>query len=393
MKELQQRLDTIRRAGLYRRRNLCDGRTHVRRVIDNRKVVSFCNNDYLGLAADPRVVRALQEGAEDYGVGSGASHLISGYTRAHEMLENTLAVLTGRDRALLFSTGFMANLGLIQALTGRCHSVFEDRLNHASLIDGARLAHARLKRYAHADAAALDALLAGTANAFVATDAVFSMDGDIAPLCRIADICTRRRAVLMIDDAHGFGIFGKNGSGTVSQHRLSQAQVPILTGTFGKACGTFGAFVAGSAALIETLIQQARTYVYTTALPAAVACATLQSLKIIATEPQRHEQLQRNIKTFRHYAAAAGLPLTRSQTAIQPLMVGDAHCAVAISNALFSDGIQVNAIRPPTVAAGTARLRITLSSQHIRHDIQQLVQSLARHCKTHITVDPVQQTT
>ena len=392
MKNLQQCLDTIARAGLYRHRNLCMSKTHVHRIINHRKVVAFCSNDYLGLAADPRVVRALQKGTADYGVGSGASYLINGYTSAHATLETTLATLTGRDRALVFSSGFMANLGLMQTLVGRGDNVLEDRLNHASLIDGARLAQARLKRYAHADAAALDTMLAGTAHALVATDAVFSMDGDIAPLAKIAASCARHRAVLMIDDAHGFGIFGANGSGTVAQHHLDQAQAPILVGTFGKACGTFGAFVAGSEALIETLVQQARTYIYTTALPAAIACATLQSLEIIAAEPHRREQLRRNIQLFRQYAVAAGLPLTRSQTAIQPLGIGDARRAVAISDALFDDGIQVSAIRPPTVPPHTARLRITLSSQHTDRDIQQLVQSLERHYRTHATAASARQT-
>ncbi len=384
MKSVRRHLDAIKYAGLYRTRNLCDSKTHTHRIINRREVVSFCSNDYLGLASDPRVVRALQKGAEDFGVGSGASYLINGYTRAHEALETKLATLTGRDRALLFSTGFMANLGVIHALVRRGEAVLQDRLSHASLIDGAQLAQAKLKRYAHGDPTALDALLVGTTGTFVATDTVFSMDGDIAPLIELADVCGKHQAVLLVDDAHGFGIFGNNGSGTVAQHRLNQTQVPILIGTFGKACGTFGAFVAGDEALIETLVQQARTYIYTTALPAAVACATLRSLEIIAAEPERREWLHENITLFRQCAADADLP-THSQTAIQPIIVHDARLAVAISSALFNDGIQVSAIRPPTVAEGMARLRITLSSQHTKQDIRRLVQSLALHYRNFVT--------
>ena len=347
------------------------------RTVNGHKVVSFCSNDYLGLASDPRIVKAFQRGAETYGVGTGASCLINGYTRAHAQLEERLSEFTGRDRALLFSTGYMANLGVICSLSRRNTVVLEDRLNHASLLDAAQLARAKLKRYPHCDTQALEQQLAATPNALVASDTLFSMEGDLAPLPQLAAICTKHHAALFVDDAHGFGVFGQRGAGTPEHYALSQQQVPALVATFGKACGTFGAFAAGSEEFIQTLVQTARPYIYTTAPPAAIACATLESLKIIENETSRREKLRYNIMLFKQLAAAAELPQTTSQTAIQPLIVNDTERALALSDALLKSGIQVAAIRPPTVPEGTARLRITLSSQHEENDVRMLVHTLA----------------
>ncbi len=376
------RLERRRREGLYRSRSVGEGMTQLRRTVNGRTVLSFCSNDYLGLASHERVIEAFRRGAGEFGVGAGASCLVSGYTSAHRQLEERLADFTGRDRALLFSTGYMANLGVVCALAGRDASrhpcVFEDRRNHASLIDAAVLSRAHFRRYPHADAAALGQSLAGEhgRRALVATDAVFSMDGDTAPLAELAAVCTAHDATLFADDAHGFGVFGARGAGVLEQQGLSQDDVPVLVATFGKACGTFGAFVAGSEELIEWLIQAARTYLYTTAPPPAVACATLESLRIIEGEAWRRDKLRDNVALFRRLAREAGLRCAESQTPIQPLIIGDAAAATALSEALLKDGLQVTAIRPPTVPPDTSRLRITLSAAHETHDIERLINAL-----------------
>ena len=379
MEILRPHLEDKRQAGLYRTRNLCEGVSQIRRSINGKRVITFCSNDYLGLAGHPQIIQAFKNGVDQYGVGSGAATLINGYTPAHATLEAKLAELTGRSRALLFSTGYMANLGVVSTLAKVCDRIFEDRLNHASLLDGAQLSQIRFQRYRHLDYAGLDDALVVSSAALVVSEAVFSMDGDVAELTTLAKVCARHRAVLMIDDAHGFGVHGTHGAGTLQQYGLTQTEVPVLVGTFGKAIGTFGAFVAGDKDLIEMLIQTARTYIYTTALPPAVACATLASLDLIKQEPERREKLHRNICLFKQFATAAGLPNTHSNTAIQPIIVGDAQAAVAISNSLFAAGIQVCAIRPPTVPVGSARLRVTLSSQHEEADIELLVEQLAAH--------------
>ena len=379
MDHLRQRLADKKRAGLYRVLNVAENLTGVKRIINGRAVLSFCSNDYLGLASDKRVIKAFQDSAERYGVGSGAAALINGRTVAHDTLEKHIAEFTHRDRALLFSTGYMANLGVTSVLANRNTYVFEDRLNHASLIDGARLAQAKLQRYPHLDIDALREQLTQTPAALVMTDAVFSMDGDCAKLPELADLCRQCQATLVVDDAHGFGVLGTTGGGSLEQYGLDQNAVPVLIGTFGKACGTFGAFVAGSEILIETLIQEARTYIYTTALPSAIAEATLTSLGIIARESWRRKALQENIALFKQLMSAAGLPQTESQTAIQPLIVGSAEAAQTFSETLFDHGIHVSAIRPPTVPAGKSRLRITLSAEHKPENIKQLVNLLTTH--------------
>ena len=384
---LRTRLEERRRSGLYRVRSVGEGMAKPRRMVAGREVLSFCSNDYLGLASDRRVVEAFRRGAETFGAGTGASCLVNGYTRAHRELEEYLAEFTGRDRALLFSTGYMANLGAVGVLAGRGASragyVFGDRLNHASLIDAALLSQARVKRYPHADVAALERMLDAhhDRGVLVATDAVFSMDGDVAPLAGLTAACARYDAALMVDDAHGFGVFGTRGAGTLEERGLSQRDVPVLVATFGKACGTFGAFIAGDEDLIQCLIQEARSYAYTTAPPAAIACATLESLRVMENEPWRRNKLHDNVETFRRLAEEAGLACTGSCTPIQPLIVGDAATAVALSDALLDDGLQVTAIRPPTVPQGASRLRVTLSAAHEAGDVERLVRALARRLK------------
>ena len=319
-------LDRLRRAHLYRRRRVLSSPQGPRPTMDGRDMLAFCSNDYLGLANHPEVVAALQAGATRYGAGSGSAHLVSGHSAAHQALEEELADFTGRERALLFSTGYMANLGVISALAGRGQVVFEDRRNHASLLDGALLSGARLRRYPHADATALMRIVSPPRAApeasdptsstgparrsaqarLIVTDGVFSMDGDIAPLRDLAAAAKAAHALLMVDDAHGLGVMGEGGRGTLELTGLTQAQAPILVGTLGKAFGTFGAFVAGETALIETLIQRARSYIYTTALPPAVAEATRASLGLVRREPWRREQLRSLIARLRSGAAKLG---------------------------------------------------------------------------------------
>lgn len=375
--ELTAELDAIAQQGLYRSRRVSASPQGINLEIDGRHVVNFCSNDYLGLANHPDVVNAFKAGADRYGVGSGSAHLICGHSAAHHALEEELAAFTGRDRALLFSTGYMANIGVISALLGRGDAVFEDRLNHASLLDGGLLSGARFKRYAHADTDDLSANLEKAAGRkLVVTDGVFSMDGDFAPLDGLVAAAKKHDAWLMVDDAHGLGVIGEHGGGIVEHYGLNQDDVPVLMGTLGKGLGTFGAFVAGSEVLIETLIQKARTYIYTTALPAAVAEATRASLKIAVEENWRRDQLKQLAERFRLGAAQLGLNLMPSASAIQPILVGDSQAALDISNALLSAGFLVSAIRPPTVPQGSARLRVTFSALHEAQHIDRLLDAL-----------------
>lgn len=378
MRELHEALEARRAAGLFRTRRVLGSAQGVEAVVDGRRCLVFCSNDYLGLASDPRLVEALRRGASAWGVGAGASHLVNGHAVPHHALEEELAAFTGRERALLFSTGYMANLGVLGALAGRGDVVCEDRLNHASLLDAAVLARARLVRYPHADPGDLARRLArldGARARLIVTDGVFSMDGDLAPLPELA-ACARGGTLLMVDDAHGLGVLGEQGRGTLEHFGLSAAEVPVLVGTLGKAFGTFGAFVAGDADLIETLIQHARSYIYTTALPPAVAEATRASLRLVQDEPERRARLRRLVQRFRRGAAEIGLPLMDSPTPIQPLLVGDARAANDLSAALWERGILVTAIRPPTVPAGTARLRIALSAAHDDAQVDRLLEAL-----------------
>ena len=348
-------------------------------LLDGRACIDFCSNDYLGLSTHPRLVEALAAAARLHGAGARASHLITGHQVEHEALEHELAEWTGRERAILFSTGYMANLGLAAALAEREDTVYGDRLNHASLIDGGRLSRAAIRIYAHADAAALDAELQAQASgrALVLTDGVFSMDGDLAPLPELAAVCARRGAFLAVDDAHGLGVIGATGRGTLEHFSLGEREVPALVGTLGKAFGSFGAFVAGSAGLIETLVQRARSYIYTTALPAPVAAAARAALAVANEESWRRARVLAFSRRFRERAAAAGLPLAESATPIQPVMLGGADTAVQASEALLERGFYVAAIRPPTVPADSSRLRVTLSAAHREADVDSLVDAIA----------------
>lgn len=378
---LRAELERLRDAHLHRARRVLDGPQGVRPVIDGRPVLSFCSNDYLGLAAHPVLADALREGARRFGVGSGAAHLITGHGQAHRRLEEDLAAFVGRPRALLFSTGYMANLGVISALCERGEAVYADRLNHASLNDGALLAGVRLRRFPHADTAALERMRAGGDAALLATDGVFSMDGDLAPVPALAGIADAAGARLLVDDAHGLGVIGRGGLGTLEVYReqgWDDDGSVILMGTLGKAFGTFGAFVAASDAVIETLIQRARSYIYTTALPPALAHATSAALALAQREDWRREHLQALIARFRTGAADLGLPLMASTTPIQPLLTGDAETALAWSRSLEAQGVLVTAIRPPTVPKGAARLRITLSVAHAEQDVDRLLALLER---------------
>jgi 8-amino-7-oxononanoate synthase len=346
--------------------------------LDGRRCVDFCSNDYLGLSAHPQVVAEHVEAARAHGVGARASHLVTGHQPEHEALEAELAAFTGRQRALLFSTGYMANLGLATALVPKGGLVLGDALNHASLIDAGRISRARLDWYAHADAAALEAKLAAAPGpALVLTDGVFSMDGDLAPLPALAAACARHGAFLAVDDAHGLGVLGDRGAGSLEHFGLGARDVPALVGTLGKAFGTFGAFIAGNADLVETLVQRARTYIYTTALPVAVAAATRAALAVSAAESWRRRRVIALAGRFRALASGAGLPLAPSGTPIQPVLIGGADDAVEASRRLLDRGYYVAAIRPPTVPAGTSRLRVALSAVHRDADVEGLVGALA----------------
>lgn len=372
-------LNRLNQQGLYRRRRVVDGPQDVWLNVDGRRVVNFCSNDYLGLANHPEVVAAFKGGVDRYGVGSGSAHLICGHSSAHHALEEELAAFAGRQRALLFSTGYMANLGVISALLGRGDCVLEDRLNHASLLDGGLLSGARFRRYQHANVDDLQAKLAGCdAKTLVVSDGVFSMDGDLAPLPAISRLANQYQAGLLVDDAHGFGVLGACGGGIVEHFGLSREEVPMLMGTLGKAFGTFGAFMVGSEELIEMLIQKARAYVFTTALPAAVAEATRTSLRLLQQESWRREKLQQLIARFRMGAQQQGLQLMDSLTAIQPVLIGNSGQAVDASNRLLEQGFWVSAIRPPTVPAGTARLRITFSANHAETQVDALLDALGK---------------
>jgi 8-amino-7-oxononanoate synthase len=367
-----------RQQNLYRRRLTLHSAQGPLVQLGDRQYLNFCSNDYLGLASHPRVVAAFQAAAASYGVGSGASHLVCGHSALHHQLEEALAEFTGRPRALLFSSGYLANVGILTSLLQRGDHVLEDRLNHASLLDGGLHSGARFQRFAHCDVAALERKLARADGIrLVVTDGVFSMDGDTAPLGELAAACGRHDAWLMVDDAHGFGVLGERGAGSTEAAGLDASAVPVLMATLGKALGTAGAFVAGSELLIEALIQQARTYIYTTALPPAVAGASLESLRVLQEESWRREHLARLISRFRRGAGELGLPLLASNSAIQPLPVGDAAAALALSERLKRRGLLISAIRPPTVPAGTSRLRITLSAAHTDAQLDQLLEQLA----------------
>ena len=377
--QFRQDLEQLSQQNLYRSRRVIDGPQSVVLNVNGKSVINFSSNDYLGLANHPEVVAAFKMAVDQYGVGSGSAHLICGHSRAHHALEEEFAEFTGREKALLFSTGYMANVGVISALVGRGDYVLEDRLNHASLLDGGLLSRAQFSRFKHADYADLQAhMLNSAGRKLVVSDGVFSMDGDLADLPLLVELVDQYQAGLLIDDAHGFGVLGKNGGGIVEHFGLTQNQVPILMGTLGKAFGTFGAFVAGSDELIQWLIQKARSYVFTTALPPAVAEATRTSLRLLQTESWRREHLQALIARFRLGALQQGLQLMDSFTPIQPILVGDSQQAMTISSALLERGFLLSPIRPPTVPKGTARLRVTFSAEHQYHQVDALLDALSK---------------
>lgn len=376
--DLQARLAARRAEHLYRQRPLLASPQGPEVVVDGQRLLNFCSNDYLGLANHPEVIRAMQDGVAKWGVGGGASHLVIGHSGPHHELEEALAEFTGRPRALLFSTGYMANLAAVTALVGQGDTVLEDRLNHASLLDAGLLSGARFSRYLHNDAESLGKRLGkAEGSTLVVTDGVFSMDGDLAELPALCAQARRHGAWMMVDDAHGFGALGASGAGVVEHFGLELDDVPVLVGTLGKAFGTAGAFVAGSDELIETLIQFARPYIYTTSQPPAVACATLKSMELLRSEGWRREHLQRLVARLREGAAQIGLALMDSPTPIQPVLIGDSARALRLSALLRERGILVGAIRPPTVPAGSARLRITLSAAHSEAQLERLLQALA----------------
>jgi 8-amino-7-oxononanoate synthase len=363
--------------GLKRRRRLLESPQGARVRVDGRDYIAFCSNDYLGLAAHPELIEAAREGAARYGVGAGASHLILGHVAAHHELEERVAAFVGLPRALLFATGYMANLGVVTALAGRGDAVFADRLNHASLNDAALLSRADFKRYPHFDLPALGRLLAASKarRKLVVTDAVFSMDGDIAPLPDLVALCERHDAWLLLDDAHGFGVLGPGGRGTPAYFNTRSPRL-IYMATLGKAAGVFGAFVAGAAEMVEALVQRARPYIYTTAAPPLLSVALMKSLELIRADEWRRQHLRNLIALLRERLQPGRWGLLPSQTAIQPLVIGGNDEAVAVSEGLARDCLLVPAIRPPTVPQGTARLRISLSAAHDAGEIERLADAL-----------------
>ena len=382
MKNLRQELDQRQQQSLYRRRKILQSPQGREIIIDGQSLLNFCSNDYLGLANHPDVKKAFIAAAQEYGVGSGSAHLVNGHSKLHHQLEEELADFCGYPRALLFSTGYMANLAVAQSLCGRGDSIIEDKLNHASLIDAAQLSGGKLVRYVHADYSSLQSQLEtcrsnNSKEILVCSDAVFSMDGDEADIKIMAQHCQRHDAWLMLDDAHGLGVLGDHGRGSLSHQLVTPQQVPIYMATLGKAIGTAGAFVAGNEDLIEYLIQTARSYIYTTAMPAAVAAASLASLNILRESDSKQQSLLHNIALFKQLAQQNEIELMVSNTAIQPILIGSTDLAVKLSQQLFDKGFHIAAIRTPTVPKNTARLRITLRADHTEKDIHSLINALS----------------
>ncbi|HVL76133.1 MAG TPA: 8-amino-7-oxononanoate synthase [Noviherbaspirillum sp.] len=383
--QLEQDIAELDRRALRRRRRIAETPCAPHVMVDGRPMIAFCSNDYLGLAAHPRVIEALREGASRYGAGSGASHLVSGHMRAHVVLEERLAAFVAphleRPAALTFSTGYMANLAIVSGLAGRDADVFSEELNHASLIDGARLSRANVKVYPHRDVAALERLLAASTakTKMVVTDSVFSMDGDIAPLPQMLALCERHGAWLVVDDAHGFGVLGANGRGALEHFGLRSPYL-VYMGTLGKAAGVGGAFVAAHETVIDWLVQRARPYIFTTAAPPALTHALLASLDIIEGEEGRSRRVHLSalIAQVKSSLRLSRWHLHPSDTAVQPVIIGANDEALRAAAALHDEGYWVPAIRPPTVPAGTARLRITLSAAHTQEDVAALVRSVNR---------------
>ena len=383
MFDLTRNLEKRKDAGLYRHRKTSNSPQGVRVVFDGIEYLSFCSNDYLGLATHPELINALCDCASGWGVGAGASHLLGGHSEPHEDLEQQLAQFMGAERALLFSTGYMANLAVLTSLADRGDVIHQDKLNHASLIDGALLSRASLKRYRHVDMTELESQLENESGGrkIIASDGVFSMDGDLAPLSTMLSLARANNALCYIDDAHGFAVLGEQGRGIVEEcdTRAEDYKNGNLLSmcTLGKAMGSFGAFVCGSEEMIETLIQQGRSYIYTTALPPALAAASYAAFEVMTNESWRRQKLADLVDYFRAGCLRRALPMMNSSTPIQPVLIGDNDKALAIAEKLKQQGLLVFAIRSPTVAAGSERLRITLSATHEESDIDVLLDALA----------------
>ncbi len=394
--DLQADLNLRREQHLFRATNVAQSPQGPLMQINGKPYLTFCSNDYLGLANHPKVVEAFKTAADEFGVGSGSAHLVNGHSQYHENLEQQLAKFTGRNAALLFSTGYMANLAVVTALLNKQDAVFEDKWNHASLLDAGLLSGARFQRYLHNDLKNLQNRLhkASESNAYrrklIISDGVFSMDGDAAHGQALAKLAKENDAWLMLDDAHGLAVLGENGAGLCEAQNLKQDDVQILMGTLGKGFGTAGAFVAGSQELIDYLTNFARPYIYTTAMPGAIAAATLASLHIVKNEPERRQHLQALIKYFRAGIEEIGLELMPSNTAIQPILIGDTKAALDLSNQLKNKGFMVTAIRPPTVPQGTSRLRVTLSASHTLAQVEQLLAALKTIIKTEKNIKDTQ---
>lgn len=381
--ELQHELIQKKHSNLYRYRDIIASPQGSKVIINGNTVINFSSNDYLGLANHPAVVNAFKKAADTWGVGSGSAHLICGHSTSHQNLEQELAEFTGRDRVLLFSTGYMANIGILSALLKPGDQVFEDRLNHASLLDGGLLSGAKFKRFLHNNYLNLqDKITPTQGRRLIVTDGVFSMDGDLALLPELTILSKKNHAYLLVDDAHGLGVLGATGAGILQYYALTQKDVPILMGTLGKSFGTFGAFVAGSEALIETLIQKSRTYMFTTALPSALTQATRKSLEIITKESWRRDKLNHLISRFRVGAKQLGLPIMQTITAIQPLLIGECKKVIKLRANLLKQGFLVSAIRPPAVPKGLARLRITFSANHKTIHVDRLLDALSATIKS-----------
>ncbi|MEW5008124.1 MAG: 8-amino-7-oxononanoate synthase [Cycloclasticus sp.] len=376
--DLSAQLDGIKQQQLYRSRQVVEGPQGAKVTIDGLSYDNFSSNDYLGLANHPKVAAAFKRAVDDYGVGSGSAHLICGHSHQHHALEEELAAFTGRERALVFATGYMANLGVIAGLLSKGDEVLQDKLNHASLIDGGLISGARFRRYPHGNLTRLEQLLQQSTveKKLIVSDGVFSMDGDQADLKGLVSLADKSASMLMIDDAHGLGVMGETGAGIVQQQGLNQQQVPILMATLGKSLGTAGAFIAGSEDLIELLIQRARSYIYSTAMPAAIMAATRVSLQLCQQESWRREKLASLIGRFRDGAEQLGLQLMSSDTPIQPVILGSNEAVMSVSKYLKINKILVGAIRHPTVPKNTERLRITLSASHSEAQVDRLLQVL-----------------
>lgn len=375
--ELQNQLEERAALGLLRSRRTLASPQSPHIVVDGKPYLAFSSNDYLGLAYHPQLIVALQQGVQQWGVGSGAAHLVNGHFDSHHQLESQLSDFINKPKSLLFSTGYMANLGVVQALVGKGDTVFADKLNHASLNDAMLLSRAAMKRYRHGDLAQLAQLLAQTTKGrkLVITDAVFSMDGDIAPLPELLALCEQHDAWLYVDDAHSFGVLGEQGRGSLSHFGINSPRI-IYMATLGKAAGVSGAFVAAEQVVIDTLINHAHSYIYTTASPPALSVAMLQSLQLIAQGDALRKHLRSLIAQLRNGLVDLPWQLMPSDTAIQPLLIGDSKQALALSEGLRERGIWVAAIRPPTVPQDTARLRITLSAAHSAAEVDQLIGAL-----------------